>query len=80
MKTINGIPVTLDISSFIKIADFIYYDGPLLSHYISDRGENYLFYWVDVDNNFNRSYFFFNCHKISFIEVFLLTNHHLCLV
>lgn len=54
MKTMNGFSLNFDFSKFIKVADLIYYDGPLLSHYMSDKGENYLFYWVDVDNDYNR--------------------------
>lgn len=54
MKTINGFSINFDFSKLIKVADLIYYDGPLLSHYMSSKGENYLFYWVDVDNVYNR--------------------------
>ena len=54
MKTINGFSINFDFSKLIKVADLIYYDGPLLSHYVSNKGENYLFYWVDVDNEYNR--------------------------
>ena len=53
MKTINGFSINFDFSKLIKVADLIYYDGPLLSHYVSNKGENYLFYWVDVDNEYN---------------------------
>ena len=54
MRNINGFNINLDISQFIKISDLIYFDGPLLSHYMSEKGENYLFYWVDVDDSANR--------------------------
>lgn len=54
MNTINGFSINFDFSKLIKVADLIYYDGPLLSHYVSNKGENYLFYWVDVDNEYNR--------------------------
>lgn len=54
MKTINGFNLKFDFSKLIKVADLIYFDGPLLSHYMSSKGENYLFYWVDVDNEYNR--------------------------
>lgn len=54
MKTINGFTIEFDFSKLIKVADLIYYDGPLLSHYMSSKGENYLFYWVDVNNEYNR--------------------------
>ncbi|WNY25919.1 DUF6575 domain-containing protein [Methanolapillus millepedarum] len=39
---------------FEKKADLIYYDGPLLSHLISPAGEDYIFYWVDVNEKYNK--------------------------
>lgn len=54
MIQINGLNVSLDIQSFQKISDLIFFEGPLLSHYMSERGDNYLFYWVDSDTHFNR--------------------------
>lgn len=37
-----------------RIADLIYFEGPLLSHYVSDKGDDYLFYWVERDEQDNR--------------------------
>ena len=54
MRTIEGYPITYDFSSFRKIADLVYLDGPFLSHYVSNKGEDYLFYWVDRDEHDNR--------------------------
>ena len=54
MKTITGFDNNFDFSKLIKVADLIYFDGPLLSHYMSDNGENYLFLWVDADADYNR--------------------------
>lgn len=54
MIPINGKTITKDFSGFIKVSDLIYFEGPLLSHYISPAGENYLFYWCDVDDLHNR--------------------------
>ncbi|KAA6325305.1 hypothetical protein EZS27_025470 [termite gut metagenome] len=54
MKEVDGCKINFNFGSLIKISDLIYYDGPLLSYYISDKGENYLFYWVDVDDIYNR--------------------------
>jgi hypothetical protein len=54
MNPLNGNTIDYEFGNFIKIADLIYYDGPLLSHYISPKGENYLFYWVDADDVYNR--------------------------
>lgn len=45
MKQIKGINIKKrDFSNFKKVADLIYFDGPLLSHYVTDKGDNYLFY------------------------------------
>jgi uncharacterized protein YtpQ (UPF0354 family) len=54
MKTIHGFDISFDFSKLNKISDLIYFDGPLLSHYMSDKGENYLFYWVDANDRYNR--------------------------
>jgi hypothetical protein len=54
MKTIKGFEIQFDFTNFKKIADLIFFEGPLLSHYVSDKGDDYLFYWVDKDDNDNR--------------------------
>lgn len=54
MEPINGFDISFDFSNFKKIADLIFFEGPLLSHYVSSKGDDYLFYWVDKDENDNR--------------------------
>ena len=54
MNKIEGFPIEFDFSKFRCISDLIYFDGPFLSHYVSEKGDDYLFYWVDRDDNFNR--------------------------
>lgn len=54
MRKIEGFDIQFDFSSFKKIADLIYFEGPLLSHYVSAKGDDYLFYWVDKDECDNR--------------------------
>jgi len=54
MRNIEGYSIDYDFSSFKKIADLIYFEGPLLSHYVSSKGDDYLFYWVDSDESDNR--------------------------
>ena len=54
MKEVEGYNIEYDFSSFRKIADLIYFEGPLLSHYVSSKGDDYLFYWVDRDESDNR--------------------------
>lgn len=54
MRRIEGYNIDYDFSTFRKIADLIYFEGPLLSHYVSSKGDDYLFYWVDRDDSNNR--------------------------
>ena len=55
MEKLNGISLKSEwLYNLVKISDLIYYDGPLLSHYQSATGEDYLFYWVDTDDQYNR--------------------------
>lgn len=54
MKAIKGFDIQFDFSTFQKISDLIYFEGPLLSHYVSGKGDDYLFYWVDNDEQNNR--------------------------
>ena len=55
MKTIKGISIrNRNFDKFKKVADLIYFDGPLLSHYVTINGDNYLFYWIDQDDADNR--------------------------
>ena len=39
---------------FIKKGDLIYQDGPILSHFVNTLNQDYLFYWVDCDEKFNK--------------------------
>ena len=54
MKQLEGFDIQFDFGKFKKIADLVYFDGPFLSHYVSEKGDDYLFYWVDHDNKYNR--------------------------
>lgn len=54
MKQFQGIEGRLSINDLTKVSDLIYFDGPLLSHYVHKSGENYLSYWVDCDDKFQR--------------------------
>ena len=54
MKEIKGFDIRYDFTNFKKIADLIYFEGPLLSHFVSAKGDDYLFYWVDSDDKDNR--------------------------
>lgn len=54
MKNIIGIPIEFHLTEYAKVSDLIYYDGPLLSHFVNADGDNYLFLWVDTDDVVNR--------------------------
>ena len=54
MKEIKGFDIRYDFTNFKKIADLIYFEGPLLSHFVSAKGDDYPFYWVDSDDKDNR--------------------------
>lgn len=58
MKNLDGYNIPFDFDGLVQMSDLIYYDGPLLSHFVSRTGKDYLFYWVDIDENFNRWMFF----------------------
>ena len=51
---INGYPMEFNLQKLMKCSDLIYFDGPLLSHYIDDSGDNYLLYWLESDEKCNR--------------------------
>lgn len=55
MEELKTIPIPLNsLPKMIKVKDLIFFDGPLLTHFESVHKENFLFYWVDTDENFNR--------------------------
>lgn len=54
MRQIEGFDIQFDFGDFKKMADLVYFDGPFLSHYVSGKGDDYLFYWVDRDETDNR--------------------------
>lgn len=54
MKQINGIETTFDFRKLRKCSDLIWFDGPLLSHYMTESGDHYLYCWLDADNDYNR--------------------------
>jgi len=55
MQPIIGLKIQeLPIKGLKKVEDLLYFDGPLLSFYMSESDDCFLFYWVDVDNEYNR--------------------------
>ncbi|ENE5172821.1 hypothetical protein ABUU69_002174 [Vibrio cholerae] len=45
---------TLPLGDLAWKRDLIYFEGPLLSEFSSEKGEVYLKYWCDCDDTFNR--------------------------
>jgi hypothetical protein len=42
------------LEDLTKAGDLIYFDGPFLSLFRNQRGDNYLYYWCDSDQDTNR--------------------------
>jgi len=40
--------------SLKKMGDFLFQEGPIQSHFINDKDEDFLFFWADVNENGNR--------------------------
>ncbi len=49
----------IDYQSISKVVNLMYFDGPLLAYYVGKKGEDYLLYWIDNDELFNRWLIFF---------------------
>ena len=54
MKNVHGLNGFFSVDKLTKVSDLIYYNGPFLSHYVHESGDNYLSYWVDCDNTTQR--------------------------
>lgn len=55
MKQICGADIgAAEFGELSKVADLLYFDGPLLSLYRNNEGENLLYYWCDSNASCNR--------------------------
>jgi hypothetical protein len=56
METFNyiGQKSGIDYNHITKIVNLMYFEGPLLAYYVGVNGENYLLYWIDNDEKYNR--------------------------
>jgi len=54
MKKIKGFSIPFDIKGLKWKVDLIEYNGPLLSLYYNKKGDYYLFYWTDSDDECNK--------------------------
>jgi hypothetical protein len=59
MENIQGVHIEgFSIESYRKVSDLIYFEGPLLTHFLSNKNENFLFNWVDSSDYLNRWFIF----------------------
>lgn len=49
-QKISGLP----FGTLKKVADLVYFDGPLLALFKNERGDSYLYHWCDADERTNR--------------------------
>lgn len=55
MKYLKGIALSeFPFKELDKVADLIYFDGPLLSLFKNGKGDQYFFYWCDNNEDANR--------------------------
>jgi hypothetical protein len=54
METPKGFKLDQFPLQLEHLADLIAFDGPLLSLFENHFGENYFYYWCDVDQHYNR--------------------------
>ncbi len=54
MRTIKGEKLDEFPFNLNRIDDILYYDGPIMTHFKSDIEEDFIYYWVDYDESFNR--------------------------
>lgn len=55
MKDVGGTKLPgFPIGGLKHVRDLLYFDGPLLSEYVHDNGDRYLYYWCDCDKVANR--------------------------
>jgi hypothetical protein len=55
MKPLNGLNISnFSLDAFTKQSDLIFLDGPLLSHFKDKHGRDFIFYWVDNNEIYNR--------------------------
>ncbi|HFA52150.1 MAG TPA: hypothetical protein ENJ95_24295 [Bacteroidetes bacterium] len=47
-----------------KLGEFLFYEGPLVSHFISNKKEDYIMKWCDHDNEVNRWMLYKTNHEL----------------
>jgi len=54
LQELSGIRFPPEKLSLRKLGNFLYHEGPLLSHLINEKNEDFLMLWCDVDKTYNR--------------------------
>lgn len=55
MESLKGQKISrLPFGTLKKVADLVYFDGPLLALFKNEHGDSYLYHWCDVDDSNNR--------------------------
>ena len=54
MRELKGVVLKQLLFEPTKRGDLLYFEGPVLSHFTDERGNDYFMNWVDAGKNFNR--------------------------
>jgi len=54
MEDLKGITLPKLNFSLKKMGDFLFHEGPIQSHFIDDKNENFIAFWVDENKIVNR--------------------------
>lgn len=85
LPILKGISLPRFEARFKKLGDFLYYEGPILSHLINDKNDDYLMKWCDKDSSFHRWVIFktssqllyrFFCKELSMRDLILQNPNH----
>lgn len=75
MEKIKGITIKKLAIKLEKMGDLINYEGPILSHFISENNEDFLFFWVESDERCNR-WLVYKTNTASLIQFFNQQTNH----
>ncbi len=64
LQPLKGELATLLQDDFKKSGDFLYYEGPLLSHFVNLRNEDFIIKWCGTDSQFNRWLLYKTNHEL----------------
>ncbi len=70
MEPVIGKKIRRFYLSLKKMGDLVFQEGPVISHHVDENGKDYLYYWVDADDQFNRWMVFYTSPELlsSFFE------------